>query len=386
MPTTPPSTSAPTSTDEPTAPDEADTAVIDESLPDGGMPAADRARILDTFSTLRPLSDARRDHLDALLTQAGKNILPLTGPALTRAAIAANVTDAGQYPSGTSKPTAGADFFLLARGRIELSDHHAVFHPTGVGQSIRASAAAEPADEPEDVDATAQPATPPAESSSRLTDAQLRQILTAIESKTGAKLTPTQSTTLRTHLKAPGQTYFIPPTGPGALPVTAQVTSATLNNGTLTFTTPTGYMSLSQNGTLAGSATFNFTTTPAANFAAVRAPLLLTMVLSFLSLGLAVLLLIAGVFVLRNSPHGRKLHLIFAYAKIPLALLTLATWVSLTSGFSALSRGPAAATPTWAFSLLYVIPTLLAMIYPVALLIVFHTRTVRDYYSPVLNR
>ena len=67
-------------------------------------------------------------------------------------------------------------------------------------------------------------------------------------------------------------------------------------------------------------------------------------------MGLALYLLVCGILVLRESPRGRRLHLIYAVLKIPVAIAgALAVWW-LTSDFIAAAQRPANASASFAAS------------------------------------
>jgi hypothetical protein len=108
--------------------------------------------------------------------------------------------------------------------------------------------------------------------------------------------------------------------------------------------------------------------------------------LSVVGLGLAVMLLVAGIMVTARSPRARRLHLIYACVKIPVALgggMAFA-WLmgQLVGSVAAATPGATAATNTvvlvWGLVLGGV-----GCIYPVALLIALNARSVREYYNSV---
>jgi hypothetical protein len=73
------------------------------------------------------------------------------------------------------------------------------------------------------------------------------------------------------------------------------------------------------------------------------------------------------------------LHWIYALLKLPVALFTAACGLWLIWQF--VKDAPAGVMP-WATGVLAV-PTLLACIYPLVLIIVLRSRTVREYYGDV---
>lgn len=109
--------------------------------------------------------------------------------------------------------------------------------------------------------------------------------------------------------------------------------------------------------------------------------LVLLMVERLLSVGLAIYLLVIGILVLRQSPRGRRLHRIYAIAKIPLAVIGgWATWRLWATFFAGMGAG-APANSVWGVWILLL--TLLAVAYPIGLLIALSSRTAREYYDSV---
>lgn len=358
-----------------------------EDVDEDGMAKADRKTVVDAFASLHPLTDIRQKHLDALLELYGKKVLPLSGAALTPQAVRANVTDVGRFPSGTGKRSAGSDYFAVALGRFEIDDRHAVFYPVGAGDVLRASAVSDDAGSSEDADTTddstaahsAAPAPPPGTFGSPLTEKEVRQVIATIETNTGHKLNAAQAKALRGQLKTPGQMIFMPATTAGAL--SAQVTASTWSNGTFVLITPTSSLTLPATGGVSLSSGFGPGGSPFPN---VMTQAVVALICAGLSLLLAIFLLIAGIMATRNSPRARKLHLIYAYLKLPIGIADVAAgawlWHSMFSKFPG-----AGLSPTWSIATIVSIPALLGLLYPVALLIVMHTRTVKAYYSPVIS-
>jgi hypothetical protein len=121
---------------------------------------------------------------------------------------------------------------------------------------------------------------------------------------------------------------------------------------------------------------------------------ILSAIAELLSFALAVLLLVAAIQILRDAPSGPKLHRWYALAKIPLVIVATALSLWLTIGMmqSIMASMPPAAGGAagqqaafmWSFTVArMVLPALLALAYPVALLIILRSRTVREYYNAV---
>jgi hypothetical protein len=109
-------------------------------------------------------------------------------------------------------------------------------------------------------------------------------------------------------------------------------------------------------------------------------PDVLTITASILSVGLAVVLIVAGSLTVRNSPKMRQLHLFWAICKIPLVFMSaIAFWwsespmvTSAYTGFDGIGNSTAilAAAGSAVFSL----------IYPITLFIVFASAGTREYF------
>jgi hypothetical protein len=102
--------------------------------------------------------------------------------------------------------------------------------------------------------------------------------------------------------------------------------------------------------------------------------------------GLAALLVAAGIFVLRDRRLSRRLHLIWAWLRIPLALLSAAVyWQTMRQMFATMPAAPGTPIPTAFMDSVMligiIVQILIAWAYPVAVLIVMRTQTARAYYK-----
>jgi hypothetical protein len=121
----------------------------------------------------------------------------------------------------------------------------------------------------------------------------------------------------------------------------------------------------------------------------------LSMIEAILSMALAVYLLIIGILTLRDSRSGAKLHWGYVALKIPLAILAIVanSWLatSLIAGMNAAAASTTGITPAGAptagagmgaVAIFWVVLLAAAAIaYPLALVPVLLTKTVRKYYS-----
>jgi hypothetical protein len=167
----------------------------------------------------------------------------------------------------------------------------------------------------------------------------------------------------------------IPPTYTVATPA---VTPMPATVPTTTSTSTVGSVSLS------GGATVR----PVWPFASVNPrAFILTGVESALSFLVAVLLLFAGILMLKDSPRARPMHWLFVVLKIPLiALAAVAGWMTYTSVMNSMNAAtPGGAFPASMGSAFGIISAsfsaLFSLLYPVALMIVLSTRTAKDHFA-----
>jgi len=341
------------------------------------MPKDERQIVLRGLAMHRAITPARRDQLDALLAKNGRQIFRLQGPNLTVDVVKQNVSDSGRLPD--ARGGEGPDFFVVGEGRIELADDHAKFVPGDAGGGSAETVRVNAADTAEQADWEL-----------GLTPAQVKAIVDTVEKQSGTTLPQAQKTKLAAILSNSTQGFFTPA---ATIPeVTSQVQSVSVfgTGGTtqLTLTTNQGMLSLDATGNTTSSTTwaagggvafggpggapFNIDTT-AAGFAIGSA---------VIGACLAVYLLVIGILVLRQHPRGGRLHKIYAWIKIPLAIVAGIAWVmlwaSLFSGGGAAARSMTPAVITGA-----VVAVLVGCLYPVALLIALRTKSVREYYAAV---
>ncbi len=118
---------------------------------------------------------------------------------------------------------------------------------------------------------------------------------------------------------------------------------------------------------------------------------ILTIWESLASLGVAALLLIAGIRSLRDSPKTIRMHWIYVALKIPLVIVAAVgmwfTYTGMMSGLSAFSASTGAAPPPIFSGAIMVVPVvfsaLIAMAYPIALIFILQSRAVRTHFSVV---
>jgi hypothetical protein len=350
-----------------------------------GLESGDRTTVARTLGEMRFISSARAEQLDALLGEAGKDIFDVVdeGQALSTGRVQKLVLS--HTTSLSANPAVpGPDTFRTESGRFELYDDRAVFYPSR-GEIVRVSTLTN--------------------STGGLSPDQVEQVVAQAQTASGNAMTPSQLAGLRTLLSAPSQQHVsvltIPTAVRGAQP---------MGEGSVMITFPNGFAQIGPQGqiqmathtaadgsmvtTSAGGGAFTVGG-PGGGGGRVRANGAALAVAGFATLAsglLAAYLLVAGILVLRDSPRGRKLHLIYAWIKIPLALAcALSAWWLVNSYLEAAnSQAAAAGGATWMMnplaSRLGVQETVLAVlgvIYPIALLIVMQARGVKEYYGGV---
>ena len=334
-----------------------------------GMRPAERKAAIEALTKDDPLAPRRQQQLDAILAAVGNNLG-------TDA-----VTDRGTMPDSRAGE-AGAEYFITRRGRLEIFDDRAVFFPFDGSPTVRVSAppqdtAAPSAGGDNDLAATNHVVGPGGLTQAEI-QAVVQQVDTLAKQSGGTGPNTQQVATIQALLSMPGQQLVAPGAWGGVgycyIDKSGQLT-ITFNSGSMLILGAQGNV-ITQTSPVAFGGAPMFTISPWA--------VAMYIATTVLSLGLAVLLLVAGIMVLRQSPSGRRLHLIYAVLKIPVAL---AAGLSFAYAMHQMMSGFAAAgAPTgvgWGVSLWAAVPAALGCLYPVALLIALNTRTVREYYHSV---
>ncbi|HEV2295608.1 MAG TPA: hypothetical protein VGR35_17300 [Tepidisphaeraceae bacterium] len=337
------------------------------------MPPEDRQTVLRGLTMHRPISKPRRDQLDALLASSGRQIFRLSGSDLTVSVVQQSVTESGRLPD--AKGGEGSDFFIVGEGRIELADDHAKFVPDDGREIVRVDAS-ETSEQPN--------------WQAGLTPAQVEAIIDKIEQQSGQTLTPALRSKLQTIFSSPAQGFFDPvatiPEATGQIQSVNYWTNAGANGGQLVITTGKGSMTLDGAGNVQNSMTWGGAGAP--GFAGpawninVKAAIT-AIICAVLSLGLAIYLLVIGILMLRQHPRAGRLHKIYAWVKIPVAIVGGIAWVLLWTSFATLGTGTAPAATSPGFVIGCIVAVLAGCAYPIAILIALRTRAVREYYATV---
>jgi hypothetical protein len=355
--------------------------VTSEAVGDHGMAMGDRSIVITGLSQLRRLSPARRKQVDELLAENGKDVLDLSGPSLTAERVAANVSDNGRLPSANGSDD-GPDYFTLGQGRLEVADDHAVFFPSDGSQTIRTSAMPVSDSTSNDTSTSSIAASP----NSPFTPAQIASILRRAKLM-GARLSPGQTRAIIQTLQNPAQ-QFVVPTTDGSDPSRQILNAYTTPDGSTSFSTQHGVTNSFITFDITGQVTNSMTSTgpqtatklPRINYGTLSLVLCGTVI----NLLLAIYLMISGIFVLRQSPVGARLHWIYLTLKIPMVLLTaLASGAMVTQLVTSVSPTGGASASTQAVLWASALPALLGLLYPIALIFLLRSRGVREYYGGV---
>jgi hypothetical protein len=272
---------------------------------DDTMPEAQRQIVIDTLGSMSNIDEQRQQQLDLLLSVSGQKVFPF-GDRITRDLIRRNVTERGTLPPSPNGG-AGATYFLIGTGRLELYDDHAVFRPDGSSAVVSA---------------TTNPSSADADSGD-------------------------------------GSSASASSNAPRPLGVRARRSGAVVGT--------------------ARTVKFNMN----------KPAMVVTIITSILSCGLAIYLLVIGIMVMRDSLAGRKLHWIYVGLKIPLviasAIAAAVMWSSFGNAIAA-NAGPGAPPPP-AFmgsfmAIGAIFGSLFGLAYPVGLIFVLMSRTAKQYYSP----
>lgn len=252
--------------------------------------------------------------------------------------------------------------YVTRTGRVEVFSDHAVFYPTS-GYPIRNVVA----------DADSDP------TATTLSDKQIDKIVARVQTLTNNAMNPAQVSRLKTTLQEPGQN-FIPMPSPS--PESAVTHAMKRTDGSVMVLTSNGNMTIATDGTRTMYRSYSAAgiSGPGGMPQVDQSAALLTIVSSVLNAILSIFLLVIGILVLNDSRNGRLLHRIFAYVK--LVVVVGAGLAQFWLFQSLVQNNPAGApNPSTYFGVASVVGIGLGCIYPIALIIVFGTRKVREYYS-----
>ena len=266
--------------------------------------------------------------------------------------------------------------FTTDQGTVQVFRDHAVFTSADGSRTVQTSAkgATESTSGP--------PATLPTSTTvgqGPLTPAQINQVVAAVQQRTTVALNAAQVRSLRAELANPNQQLLTPGISPPVISVFVQPKGnarVQFNGGAM--------LLLASNGRVISSGPIMFP-----KFGVSGSSAGAVMGECGASLALAIYLLVCGIMAFRPSPRVPRLLRIYAFLKIPLALIAGASvgWMgyqfatAITSSTAATTGVPTAAPAVAAFIVWGSIIAAFGLAFPIALLITLHTRTVKGYYS-----
>lgn len=377
-------TSAPTATLTITGGADAESSPAQLSEGPRGLAPPLRQVIIAGLAHKHVFDDEKNNRLHELLAKGGQEIFPAASSgSVSAVAIANDVIECAELPSSDGAAE-GPIYFIVGTGKIELYDDHAVFFPTGRGEPIRVAKGV--AIDEDDVEAAAVSG---GSTRGALTPAQVQAVVNQAQSLSGNRMNLVQLEALTKELQKPNQPYIQAARGSQPPVRQVQMVNMQFDSSAQVFTRQ-GFVVISPSGQITSSSTMN----PAAAFSRFHirpSASVLTILATALGLALSIYLLVVGIFTLRQRPGARRLHLIYATLKIPLAILAAVGWFllisDLTQSFSGVAAmaPPGATAPTPSASTagaltFAIIFGLAAIAYPVALLIVMNTLNVRAYY------
>lgn len=373
------------------------TAAVTPSFP-YAMSQPDRQAVYTAVQgkMMKPMSKPRENQFEALLARYGKQIIDdPEGAPLTAQRVSSHIVEAKQQFAGPGRK--GPDTVVLQQagklqvtpGTFEISDDLAVFRFKDNTQTLRFALKSTDSIEP---------ATPPANPfglpdtniASGLDDSEARAVVSRVNVLSNNNLNSLQNSTLTSLLKSPSSANFIAPSStiPG---LTAQVKSSVVNNdNSITINFTQGPLTLDVNGQVSGAA--NVTWTPATMPAGAVNPFgtftvnpsscKLAITESILSLLLAGLLMTCGVLALRQSAMTRRLYLIWAVAKLAMAVLGIVALRWMLSSMQSTSSFPAFADMMsgWTMTALWL--GIAGAIFPLIVLgALLLSKSMREYFT-----
>ena len=390
---------------------------VDEGQVDSPAPMnpAERDAIVRALHSKRRLTPPRRRQLEAFLDEYGKQVLfDPAGQPLTTARVLNHIGDVGGEFAGPNRPT--TDFFDIKEGsinknpgRLLVYDDRILFRPADGSDPLRSTADKPPAPggavagqtaRTNQQPATPQPFTPAGIPGQGLSSREALAVANTVNAKASNMLNPQQFQTLKNQLESSTYEAFVQPstTIPG---LTSQVRSAVVrDDGSVHVTFAMGTMTLDPAGKLTDATTTFTGRTPAAannpwgavpNWGTLnvnRAAATLVAAEAALSVLLAILLLVTGILVLRQTPAARKLLLAYGPLKLLTGALAIAALAWFVRGISATDDGSGTsvamnmARSFRAVGTASIVIAAVGLIFPIAILIVLvGSREVKDYFK-----
>jgi len=350
------------------------TTTTDSQVPSPGINQSNRKFIVNKLSAMQKLRPTQTLELQYFLLLTGRSVFPSTTGTITDDDVKLQITGSGQHES-TGPDDDAYTWFDTQNGKLKVFDASVYLDrggsspPVVSSYSLNATVASGPGFGP----------------------LGMTQIYAAIyQVKTmwpnPAPLNAAQEATLIQELKSPSQNIMPPVTN--QYPVSTVLVDA---DGTTTIMFQgKGQIQINQQGTTLykRSASYDpaaYRPPPIANM--IQWATAFTLIDSFLSASLAILLLIAGIQTLRGSCSGSLLHRIFAWIKLPIAFFSVIAAVALAQEIGQ-NMGASTTLFDQPFSLvaptIILVVALLSVAYPILLLIVFRHPKVRTFYRRVI--
>jgi hypothetical protein len=343
-------------------PPPAPVAAPSEYIAPDGLSAHDRRIVIEGLSQVQPLSDARRQQIDALLADAGVYVIHLSGDSLTPDRVAANVSGVKQLPdSNGGEPQ---DVFILGTGRLQVSDRTAVFFKNGEISGIRTKGGS---------------------FNGHIGSGQINAIVEQVQSLCNHAMDDAQVQALAGQLQS-GDQKLITPTASVAEAVQQVQSAQVLPDGTVAITTQTDTVSFGPKGEvfpgITQASVFSQPKILPLNIA--RRDTTLMNLDCLLGLLISAFLLTIGIMLTRNSALARKLHLGYAVFKLLLVALTCYSWYMVWNEVINNPNNPQP-DPNAPFAVMCIFG-LPGAIYPIILLIVLNLRSVRQFFAAPVVR
>lgn len=345
------------------------------------LSGGEAAVAVNTLDSILSLDPPHLSELDRLMRRHGREVF---GGDEDKPITAADVREE-VLTSTKQRGSPGAAEFSTAQGTVRILADRAEFTSADGSETVRTSARRKSdqvthglSNNPAAGAAAAGGSAP----STTLTPTQVNQVITSAQTM-GTSINGPQLQSLRAELSKPNQA-LVTPASP--MPVTSVTTQP---DGNLALVFDTGNMLiLGQQGKVISSGPV-----PMPNFGISGAMATVTALEGLASAALAVYLLIVGIMVFRGSFYCPRMLRIYAFIKIPLALVAgtgLATFgyaisKAVMSSPAAGMSGASIDSLRTGFVLGGVTATLLGLAFPIGILLALRSRSVSNYFNSVVS-
>lgn len=327
------------------------------SAPDS-LDAQKAGFVVEALGQTRPLTATRAMHVRSLALMHGKQLFPFGAEGMTVLRMKSNISESGPLLAGVGKT---GDYYVTGAGRIEVTDQSAIFRPDN-GPTVRSDDVV--------VDRS-------------LSEDQIDAALVRIQSLAQLQLSEPQASTIRRLLRDPQQWIITRPDDTTTAP---NVTAAgPMQNGGVWFTTDKSQVRITNTGveTLLNTMAPTPGTNPLTGKPAQSIWSQMVLVIQLVSLGLAIVLMVGSIGLLRGKPSARKLTLIWALLKVPVVVIgSLMLGLMTTEWFAMLPQnGGISASPSVPGLFGGIIGGLAGIAWPVVVLVVINRKSIRDWVA-----